>query len=97
LERDNITLAKWYTAEQAAQVLRALLEKQVTLADWYTASEAAQLLNTTTKYVRQVGVKYGKFTTYKLNMHTLLYLKQDVNLYQVNKGQPGRPTKEQAA
>jgi len=98
LEKEKITLARWYTPEEATQVLNTLLAKQdITLADWYNAEEAAQVLNTSTKYVRQVGVKYGKFTTYKLNMHTMLYLKRDVDIYQINKGQPGRPRKDEQA
>lgn len=65
-------------------------ETKIDLSKWYTAKEAAEKLGTTTKYVRTLGIQYGKFRTHKLHEHVMLYWKVDVDAYSVDKGQPGR-------
>jgi hypothetical protein len=69
-------------------------KEDINLADWYTAKEAAEKLGTTRKYVRTLGIQYKKFRTYKLHEHMMLYLKEDVDAYKVEKEKPGRPLKD---
>lgn len=69
-------------------------DKKFDLSKWYTAQEAAEKLGTSTKYVRTLGVQYGKFTTYKLSDHLMLYLKADVDAYSIEKGKPGRKSEK---
>lgn len=67
---------------------------EINLADWYSAKEAAEKLGTTRKYIRTLGIQYKKFRTYKLHEHMMLYLKEDVDAYKVEKEKPGRPLKK---
>lgn len=66
---------------------------EINLADWYTAKEAAEKLGTSPKYVRTLAIQYKKFKTYKLHELVMLYWKEDVDNYQIDKEKPGRPSK----
>jgi hypothetical protein len=68
--------------------------ENINLAEWYTAKEAADKLETSSKYVRTLAIQYKKFKTHKLHEHVMLYWKEDVDNYQVEKNKPGRPRKD---
>ena len=68
--------------------------ENINLAEWYTAKEAADKLCTSPKYVRTLAIQYKKFKTHKLHEHVMLYWKEDVDNYQVEKNKPGRPRKD---
>ncbi len=70
--------------------------EKIDLSKWYTAAQAAEKLGTTTKYVRTLAIQYGKFKTYKLHEHLMLYWKADVDAYSIEKGQPGRKKEDRA-
>jgi len=70
--------------------------EKIDLSKWYTAAQAAEKLGTTTKYVRTLAIQYGKFKTYKLHEHLMLYWKADVDAYSKEKGQPGRKKEDRA-
>lgn len=67
---------------------------EINLSEWYTAKEAAEKLGTSRKYVRTLGIQYGKFRTHKLHEHMMLYWKEDVDKYQEERQKPGRPRKK---
>lgn len=59
------------------------MEEKIDLSQWYTAKQAAEKLGTTRKYIRTLGVQYGKFKTHKLGDHLMLYWREDVDAYTV--------------
>lgn len=81
------------------------------MEDWYTASQAAAAMSKRNKrvvkpsYLRSL-VRLGKLTTHKLDEHTTLYLKSEVNAYKVedrgvkairaNRARAKKATKEEA-
>ncbi len=62
--------------------------EHITLSDWYTAGQAAQAMSKKAgrevkpAYLRSL-VRLKKIATHKLDDHTTLYLKSDVDNYQV--------------
>jgi hypothetical protein len=67
--------------------------EEINLSEWYTAKQAADKLGTSPKYVRTLGIQYGKFKTHKLHEQIMLYWKEDVDAYHVERKKPGRPRK----
>jgi len=65
--------------------------------EWYTVKQAARKLHTSEKYIRTLAQQYHKFAYHKIHEHMMLCLKSDVDAYQVKRGKPGRPRKEEEA